>query len=223
MAGDLPADEIPWPRSWGSRESSATRVSRVFSPLSSSRPASSPALPAARRRAHAKGIDVSNWNGTINWTKVAHAGYKFAIAKATEATSYEDTTYVANRSGSQAAGLAFGAYHFAQPSGTSDAAAVASAVAQADYFLSVAQPAAGDLTPVLDLEAHGRPLGRPPDACMGPGVGRTRSRRAPASTRRSTCRRAFWKERLGDTSTFFATNGRIASMDRALDERDASR
>ena len=34
---------------------------------------------------HAKGVDVSNWNGTINWTKVAHAGYRFVIAKATEA------------------------------------------------------------------------------------------------------------------------------------------
>ena len=38
---------------------------------------------AATSSAHAKGVDVSNWNGTINWTKVAHAGYRFAIAKAT--------------------------------------------------------------------------------------------------------------------------------------------
>ena len=155
LSGDPPADEIPWPRSWGSRESFGTRVSRVFSPLSSSRPASSPALPAAATSTHAKGIDVSNWNGTINWTKVAHAGYKFAIAKATEATNYEDTTYVANRSGSQAAGLAFGAYHFARPSGTGVAAATASAVAQADYFLGFATPQPGELPPVLDLEATG--------------------------------------------------------------------
>ena len=28
--------------------------------------------------ARAKGIDVSNWNGAINWSKVAHAGYRFA-------------------------------------------------------------------------------------------------------------------------------------------------
>src|SRR5439155_2706079 len=32
----------------------------------------------------AKGLDVSNWNGTISWTKVAHAGYRFAFGKATE-------------------------------------------------------------------------------------------------------------------------------------------
>ncbi len=109
----------------------------------------------AASASHAKGIDVSNWNGTINWTRVAHAGYKFAIAKATEATSYEDTTYVANRSASEAAGLAFGAYHFARPSGSGVAAATASAVAQADYFLAFATPQPGELPPVLDLEATG--------------------------------------------------------------------
>src|SRR5262249_31443537 len=76
----------------------------------------------------AKGIDVSNWNGTINWTKVAHAGYRFAIGKATEATTFDDSTYLANRYGSESAGLVFGAYHFARPSGTSLAAVTASAV-----------------------------------------------------------------------------------------------
>src|SRR4051812_49135319 len=73
---------------------------------------------AASSVGRAKGIDVSNWNGTINWTKVAHAGYRFAIAKATEATNFHDATYAANRYGSESAGLAFGAYHFARPSGT---------------------------------------------------------------------------------------------------------
>ena len=110
---------------------------------------------AAESATRAKGIDVSNWNGTINWTKVAHAGYRFAIAKATEATTFDDSTYVANRYGSEAAGLIFGAYHFARPSGTSIAAVTASAVAQADHFLGFATPQPGELPPVLDLEATG--------------------------------------------------------------------
>ena len=84
LAPDLPADEIPSSRSWGPLHSFGTRVSRVLSPLSSSRPRPLPALPAPRSSTHAKGIDVSNWNGTINWTKVAHAGYRFAIGKATD-------------------------------------------------------------------------------------------------------------------------------------------
>ncbi|MDX6481047.1 MAG: lysozyme [Gaiellaceae bacterium] len=103
----------------------------------------------------AKGVDVSNWQGAINWTKVAGAGYRFAIAKATESTTYEDSTYLANRSGSEAAGLSFGAYHFARPYGSSLAAVTASAVSQADYFLGFATPQPGELPPVLDLEATG--------------------------------------------------------------------
>jgi GH25 family lysozyme M1 (1,4-beta-N-acetylmuramidase) len=109
--------------------------------------------PAATTRA--KGVDVSNWQHTINWTKVAGAGYRFAFAKATEGTTYSDPTYPANRSGSEGAGLVFGAYHFARPAGTSQAAATASAVAQADYFVNVAAPEPGELPPVLDLEAAG--------------------------------------------------------------------
>jgi GH25 family lysozyme M1 (1,4-beta-N-acetylmuramidase) len=109
----------------------------------------------AASASRAKGIDVSNWNGTINWKKVADAGYRFAIGKATEATTFDDSTYAANRYGSEAAGLVFGAYHFARPSGSNLAAVTASAVAQADYFLAFATPQPGELPPVLDLEATG--------------------------------------------------------------------
>ncbi len=111
--------------------------------------------PASAATAKARGIDVSNWQGAITWAKVAAAGYTFAFGKATEGTSYTDPTYSANRSGSEAAGLVFGAYHFARPSGASRAAATASAVAQADYFADVAAPEPGELPPVLDLEATG--------------------------------------------------------------------
>lgn len=103
----------------------------------------------------AKGIDVSTWNGAINWTKVAHAGYRFAFGKATEGTTYNDKTYTTNRNGSEAAGLVFGAYHFARPGGTSLAGATASAIKQANHFLAVAGPQPGELPPVLDLEKTG--------------------------------------------------------------------
>ena len=103
----------------------------------------------------AKGIDVSNWNGAINWTKVAHAGYRFAFAKATEGTAYTDKTYTTNRNGSEGAGLVFGGYHFARPTGRNLAAATASAIKQANHFLAVAGPQPGELPPVLDLEATG--------------------------------------------------------------------
>jgi GH25 family lysozyme M1 (1,4-beta-N-acetylmuramidase) len=103
----------------------------------------------------AKGIDVSNWNGTIKWGKVAGAGYRFAFGKATESTTFVDPTYTANRNGSESAGLRFGAYHFARPTGGSTARATANAIAQADYFLATADPQPGELPPVLDLEETG--------------------------------------------------------------------
>jgi GH25 family lysozyme M1 (1,4-beta-N-acetylmuramidase) len=105
--------------------------------------------------ARAKGLDVSNFQGTINWAKVSKAGYKFAFGKATEGTSYNDKTYTTNRNGSEAAGLVFGAYHFARPAGKNFAAATASAIRQANHLLAVAQPQPGELPPVLDLEKTG--------------------------------------------------------------------
>jgi GH25 family lysozyme M1 (1,4-beta-N-acetylmuramidase) len=103
----------------------------------------------------AKGLDVSNWNGAIAWSKVAAAGYTFAFGKATEGTSYTDATYTTNRNGSETAGLVFGAYHFARPAGGTTAGATASAIAQANHFLAVAGPQPGELPPVLDLETTG--------------------------------------------------------------------
>jgi lysozyme len=40
-----------------------------------------------------KGIDVSHWQGTINWGEVAKAGVKFVFIKATEGTSYSKLSY----------------------------------------------------------------------------------------------------------------------------------
>jgi len=107
---------------------------------------------------YAKGIDVSHWQGKIQWPRVAAAGYTFAFGKATESTTYTDPTYATNRTGAESAGLTFGAYHFGRPGGSGDAGIIANAIAQAGYFLDVAQPQPGELPPVLDLETKG-PLG----------------------------------------------------------------
>src|SRR3954462_6425383 len=101
------------------------------------------------------GVDGPHWQGQIGWLQVGAAGYDFAFAKATEGTTYTDPTYGTNRSGAGAAGMKFGAYHFARPAAGSDAAAVASGTAQADAFIAYAQPRRGDLLPVLDLEKNG--------------------------------------------------------------------
>lgn len=108
----------------------------------------------AHAATYAQGVDVSHYQGSINWPQVA-ASSTFAFAKATEGKTLVDLTYPINRMGAQAVGVKVGAYHFARPAGSGQPAIVADAIAQADFFLSVAQPLAGDLPPVLDLEVTG--------------------------------------------------------------------
>ncbi len=93
------------------------------------------------------GVDVSNWQGNVDWSQVAAAGYKFAFLKATEGGWYIDQTYASNRLLANANGIIIGAYDFAQPSTTRG-----QAEAEADFFVDIAMPRSGDLVPVLDLE-----------------------------------------------------------------------
>ncbi len=58
------------------------------------------------------GIDVSKWQGDIDWTAVAAAGTRFAFIKATEGGDVVDDRFRQNWSGARAAGVARGAYHF---------------------------------------------------------------------------------------------------------------
>src|ERR1700752_2318448 len=83
------------------------------------------------------GIDVSSYQSTINWTQVKSAGYIFAFAKATEGLTVTDAEYYNNAVNGVAAGVYMGAYHFAHPDVNSTNAG---AIAEANYFLSVAQP-----------------------------------------------------------------------------------
>jgi GH25 family lysozyme M1 (1,4-beta-N-acetylmuramidase) len=148
--------------------------------------------------ARAKGIDVSNWNGAINWTKVANAGYRFAFGKATEGTAYVDQTYTTNRNGSEGAGLVFGAYHFARPAGGSIAGATASAIKQANHFVAIAAPQPGELPPVLDLEVTGNLAQKRLLAWTLAWLGQTYARTGVEPFVYTSP--LFWKGRLGDST-----------------------
>jgi GH25 family lysozyme M1 (1,4-beta-N-acetylmuramidase) len=93
------------------------------------------------------GLDVSSYQGTINWSQVKAAGFVFAFAKATEGVGYTDTEYANYITNGEAAGVYMGAYHFAHPEDNS-------ARAEANYFLSIAGShiTSCEMPPVLDLE-----------------------------------------------------------------------
>lgn len=63
------------------------------------------------------GIDVSHYQGVIDWPAVARAGIKFAYIKASEGAVFSDPAFVANVAGARAAGLLVGAYHYLDGSG----------------------------------------------------------------------------------------------------------
>lgn len=112
------------------------------------------ALPApaeAASKRGAKGIDVSHWQGKIDWNKVAGARMSFAFIKATEGTSFLDPRFASYRAGARAAGIVTGAYHYARPDATPG-----DAVAEARWLINNISPiASDDLLPVLDLEVTG--------------------------------------------------------------------
>ncbi|HYG61751.1 MAG TPA: glycoside hydrolase family 25 protein [Thermoanaerobaculia bacterium] len=91
-----------------------------------------------------RGIDVSKYQGTIDWSQVATAGLSFVFMKASEGITSVDPELSANWSGARTAGLLRGAYHFYRPGDDP--------TQQAEHFLATVQLGPGDLPPVLDVE-----------------------------------------------------------------------
>ncbi|GAB1645802.1 lysozyme [Krasilnikovia sp. MM14-A1259] len=85
-------------------------------------------ITAASAVASLKGLDVSSYQGNVNWDAVKANGAAFAYVKATEGTSYVSPTFAQQYNGSYRVGLIRGAYHFALPDKSSGRT-------QADYFV----------------------------------------------------------------------------------------
>lgn len=64
-----------------------------------------------------KGIDVSSWQGNIDWNRVRASGIDFAIIKAggSDAGFYKDKRFEQNVRGAAEAGVHVGAYYFVGP------------------------------------------------------------------------------------------------------------
>lgn len=94
-----------------------------------------------------RGIDISHYQGNIDWAKVA-ASNSFAFIKATEGEKNHDPTFAKNWAGAQTAGLPVGAYHFFNPA--------QDAGIQAQHFCDALDTVEGPrLPPVLDIEKTG--------------------------------------------------------------------
>ncbi|THK36542.1 glycosyl hydrolase [Ensifer sp. MPMI2T] len=93
------------------------------------------------------GVDVSRWQGEINWAKLRTQGANFAYIKATDGGDHLDPMFKKNWRRAKEAGLKRGAYHFFYWCRT--------AGEQADWFIRNVPREAGALPPVIDVEWNG--------------------------------------------------------------------
>lgn len=93
------------------------------------------------------GVDISRWQGDIDWLKLRSQGANFVYIKATDGGDHLDPMFRKNWRNAAAAGLKRGAYHFFYWCRT--------AGEQADWFIRNVPKVEGALPPVIDVEWNG--------------------------------------------------------------------
>jgi lysozyme len=102
---------------------------------------------AAAHRFPIHGIDLSKWQGRVDWAAIRAAGTQFAFIKATEGGDHVDPKFLDHWYAAKRAGIPRGAYHFVywcRP-----------AHEQAEWFRQNVPQDPDALPPVLDLEWNG--------------------------------------------------------------------
>lgn len=97
------------------------------------------------------GIDVSVYQGDIDWKNVKNSGIEFAIIKAGGSDSgfYTDSTFKQNYANAKAVGMPVGAYYFVGSGCTSKA----DGIADAKRFLEIIKGKTFEYPVYIDLEA----------------------------------------------------------------------
>lgn len=93
-----------------------------------------------------RGVDVSTYQGEINWEVLSSQDIDFAFIKATEGSSLVDPHFSFNFTEAQKCNIAIGAYHFFSYDSPAET--------QAENFINTVEPFEGMLPPVIDLEFY---------------------------------------------------------------------
>jgi len=101
-----------------------------------------------------RGVDVSAYQGTIDWQILASQNIDFAFIKATEGSSFVDQQFTYNLISARQTNLRVGAYHFFSYD--------SSGITQAENFIETVPIFDGMLPPVIDLEFYGDKEKNPP-------------------------------------------------------------
>ena len=93
-----------------------------------------------------RGIDVSYYQGAIDWKRVKAAGIDFAVLRSSVGDYYTDETFDYNITEAQRAGIKVGVYHYCL------ANSAESARTEAKYFLDIVKQYKPDFPLVVDIE-----------------------------------------------------------------------
>ena len=95
-----------------------------------------------------RGVDVSSYQGDIDWNVLSLQRIDFAYIKATEGSSTVDRCFEANWTNASKTPLRIGAYHFFSFESSGEN--------QAKLFISTVEAVPNMLPPVIDVEFYGR-------------------------------------------------------------------
>lgn len=96
-----------------------------------------------------QGIDISEWQGDIDFTNVAKDGITVVYIRAGEGFGYEDPYFEKNYQKAQDASLTIGFYYYVTAKSEEEA------VVQANYFVSLIKDKQFVCKPVMDFESFG--------------------------------------------------------------------
>ena len=102
-----------------------------------------------------QGVDVSHFQGDIDWNVVKRQGISFAYIKATEGSSYVDSYLNQNYHGIRDTGLKYGFYHFLSMDSSPEK--------QFENFITSVSEYHMDLIPAIDIEWYGDERQNPPE------------------------------------------------------------
>ncbi len=100
----------------------------------------------SKNRYPVRGVDVSHYQGKIDWEVIAGQDITFAFIKATEGSGTVDECFADNWNASRNAGIYTGAYHFFSFDSGGDT--------QAENFIQTVPVRSDALPPVIDLEYY---------------------------------------------------------------------
>ncbi|MED1205317.1 GH25 family lysozyme [Heyndrickxia acidicola] len=102
-----------------------------------------------------KGVDVSSYQGKVDWSQFEKQGVRFAFIKATEGSSFVDKYFKTNWQNAEKTNIRVGAYHFF----SYDSAGKT----QAENYIRTVPANQKGLPPVIDLEFYGNKEKNPPN------------------------------------------------------------